>query len=653
MSRSSNRKGSLHQDGKWGHQRLYGSTEIDSIEVEDMGNKAGYFSNSDMGNKKHWAVVAAALVLLVIFLAIGFGVSASSDYNVEDELDLYEKSENAGDGMGNSLLRESILGNYSKAAVASDGGAAICSQIGRKVMEEQNGTAADAAIATLFCSGLIASHSMGVGGGFLMTVYQKDKGLVTTIDAREAAPAKATEDMFHGDASLSSSGGLSVAIPGEIKGYAKAKEMFGNPAVSWESLIQPSIELARKGIPVTFSKAKALMDQKAAILNDPGMRSIYINPDTNDTWKEGDTYTRLNFANTLERIAKLGSEEFYQGTTAENFVKDLRQLGGIITLQDLKDYCPRVEEPIKIDIGNGLKLYSVPPPGSGIILAFILNIMENYNVTKLDANDPLMHHRLVEAFKYGYAYRSQIGDPSDSNITKLVENIVKELTSEEVAFETFKKINDSQTSNDPKYYGGDFQINEDHGTSHTSVLAPNGDAVAVTSTINLTFGAKIMSPSTGIIYNDEMDDFSSPGVVNEFNLPPSPHNFIKPGKRPQSSMCPVIILDSEGQVRIVTGAAGGTKITTSTAFTILHNLWLGEDIKSSIDAKRIHHQLEPMRVDYESGFSQEILNGLSSRGHMVNRLDSAGSTVSAITREKDGRVYANSDNRKAGGVAGF
>jgi len=415
------------------------------------------------------------VVLLVIFLAIGFGVSAS-----HDELDLFEKS-----GKGDGMERESILGNYSKAAVASDGGSAICSQIGRKVMEEQNGTAVDAAIATLFCNGLIASHSMGIGGGFLMTVYQKDKGLVTSIDARETAPAKATVDMFHSDPSLSSSGALSVAIPGEIKGYQKAKEMFGNPLVSWESLIQPSIELARKGIPVTFSKAKALMDQKAAILNDPGMRSIYINPDTNDTWKEGDTYTRLNLADTLERIAKLGFQDFYQGETAKNFVKDLRQLGGIITLQDLKDYCPRVEEPIKVDIGNGLQLYSVPPPGSGIILAFILNIMENYNVTKLDTNDPLMHHRLVESFKYAYAYRSQIGDPSDKNITKLVDNIVEKLTSEEAAFDTFKKINDSATVNDPKYYGGEFQLHEDHGTSHTSVLAPNGDAVAVTSTVNL------------------------------------------------------------------------------------------------------------------------------------------------------------------------
>lgn len=173
-------------------------------------------------------------------------------------------------------------------------------------MEVDKGTAVDAAIATLFCNGLVASQSMGIGGGFLMTVYEKKSGKVTTIDARETAPAKATVDMFHGNPDLSSTGPLAVAVPGEIKGYAKAKEMFGNPQVPWEALIQPSIDLARRGIPVTFSKASALAGSKEAIFRDPAMMKVYINPKTNDTWKEGDTYKRLQFADTLQRIAKLG-----------------------------------------------------------------------------------------------------------------------------------------------------------------------------------------------------------------------------------------------------------------------------------------------------------------------------------------------------------
>lgn len=309
-------------------------------------------------------------------------------------------------------------------------------------MEIDNGTAVDAAIATLFCNGLISSQSMGIGGGFIMTVYDRKSGQVTAIDAREMAPAKANKDMFHGQAELSASGPLSVAVPGEIKGYQKAKELFGNPAVSWESLIRPSIELARQGIPVTFSKASALKGAKKEILRDPGMREIYINPDTNDTWKEGETYKRLNFADTLERIAKLGYQDFYRGKTAKNFVNDLRKLGGIITLDDLKNYEYKsslrkdkyqylilffrvlVQDPIKVDLGNGLQLYSVPPPGSGVILAYILNIMKHYKVSPIDYGDPLMYHRLIEAFKYGYAFRSQLGDPADANITNVVNQVM-------------------------------------------------------------------------------------------------------------------------------------------------------------------------------------------------------------------------------------
>jgi len=553
----------------------------------------------------------------------------------------------------NSENHESVLGNYSTAAVASDGAGPVCATIGKEVLQ-RGGTAVDAAIVTLCCNGVISSQSLGIGGGFLMTVYHRKSGKATSIIARETAPAAATEDMFHGNAKLSSEGAMAVAIPGEIRGWAKAKELFGNDDVSWESLIRPSIKLCREGIPVTFSKALALSSSKAKIRKDPGLARTYIDPRTNDVLKEGDTYTRLDFAETLERIATLGPQEFYEGKTAQGIVKDLQERGGIITMEDMKNYKVHVAEPVKVHLGNGLWLHSVPPPGSGIILAYILNIMENYNLTALDYNDPLMYHRLVEAYKWGYAYRSKLGDPFDANITHIVNHIVEKLSTEEAAYDTFLKINDSATSNDPKHYGGDFEINKEDGTSHTSVLAPNGDAVAVTSTINLYFGSKIMSPSTGIIFNDQMDDFSSPNITNEFGLPPSPHNFIVAGKRPQSSICPSILVDAKGIPRIVAGATGGTKITSAAAFAILHNLWLDVNIKGAIDAKRIHHQLVPMQVDWEKEFPQGVLEGLKARGHKLNGpLDIAGSIVTGITRQLDGRIYANTDYRKAGGIDGF
>ena len=207
----------------------------------------------------------------------------------------------------------------------------------REVLQ-RNGTAVDATIATLCCNGVISSQSLGIGGGFLMTVYHRKSGKATSIIARETAPAAATIDMFHGNAKLSSEGALAVAIPGEVRGWAKAKELFGNPDVSWESLIRPTIKLCREGIPVTFSKAIALSSNVEKIRKDPGLRRIYINPVTNTVWKEGDNYTRPDFANTLERIATLGPQEFYEGKTAQGIVQDLQERGGIITMEDMKNY---------------------------------------------------------------------------------------------------------------------------------------------------------------------------------------------------------------------------------------------------------------------------------------------------------------------------
>ena len=218
----------------------------------------------------------------------------------------------------------------------------------------------------------------------------------------------------------------------------------------------------------------------------------------------------------------------------------------------------------------------------------------------------------------------------------------------------FDKINDSRTYNDPSFYGGDFLVPTDHGTSHTCVLAPNGDAVSVTSTVNLHFGAGVLSPSTGIIYNDEMDDFSSPNITNNFGLPPSPTNFIKPGKRPLSSMSPAVVVDrAHGDVQLITGAAGGTKITTATALTTLRALSLQQRIDTAITTGRIHHQLMPMKVTVESTVPDDVIQGLHDRGHVVEGFIDGSSIVTGIQRGQDGKIYASSDPQKDGGVDGF
>lgn len=322
-------------------------------------------------------------------------------------------------------------------------------------------------------------------------------------------------------------------------------------------------------------------------------------------------------------------------------------------MEDLKNYEVVWQTPVSVDLGSDNVLYSMGPPASGAILAYILNILKYFNIKSGDET-PLMFHRVAEAFKWAYAQRSKLGDPFDTDITDLVNELVKNMTSDEFARQTYLKINDTFTVNDPNYYGGDFWNPNDSGTSHTSILAPNGDAVSVTSTVNLHLGARILSPSTGIIYNDEMDDFSYPNITNDFAVPPSPHNFLKPGKRPLSSMTPVIVINKQtGNVRIVTGAAGGSRITTSTSLVVLRNLWLGQDIKSAIDERRIHHQLLPMTVDCEAGLEQEIIDGLKLRGHQIVEKSGTQSVVTGISVEADGFIYANADERKAGGIAGF
>jgi len=226
------------------------------------------------------------------------------------------------------------------------------------------------------------------------------------------------------------------------------------------------------------------------------------------------------------------------------------------------------------------------------------------------------------------------------------------MTSQAWAAERAQLVNDNLTSNEVSDYGGEFDTVEEHGTAHLSVVAPNGDAVSVTSTINQSFGCGLMSASTGIIYNDQMDDFSFPEITNGFGLPPSRNNFPRPGKRPMSSMCPTILTDSMGAVKLVIGASGGTKITTAVALVTLLHLERAKGLAESVSSARLHHQLSPMRVEHESSLSTEIKDGLRERGHILENTGSAGSVVQAIARECE-ILTAAADGRKSGGVDGF
>ncbi|XP_041371586.1 glutathione hydrolase light chain 1-like [Gigantopelta aegis] len=298
------------------------------------------------------------------------------------------------------------------------------------------------------------------------------------------------------------------------------------------------------------------------------------------------------------------------------------------------------------------------PYGNTYEITVLKIFLTGYNFTPYDLMTPektiLAYHRIVEAFKFDFVERSAMGDADVENqeFKDKIENLVKNLTSQDYGNDVRSRLNDDTTQK-ASNYGPAFSVLEDGGTGHMSLLATNGDAVATTSTVNLYFGSKVVGSETGIVYNDEMDDFSTPNTTNFWDVPASKFNFIKPGKRPLSSMAPAIIVEDDGDVSLVVGASGGTHIITSSALTIIDTLWFGKGIKASVDYPRIHHQLFPKFISVQNGFPQYIIDGLKAKGRDVTMYENAGSTVQGILQKATNQITASSDYRKYGIPDGY
>ncbi|CAG0896158.1 unnamed protein product [Cyprideis torosa] len=322
--------------------------------------------------------------------------------------------------------------------------------------------------------------------------------------------------------------------------------------------------------------------------------------------------------------------------------------------QDLEEYAARWEEPIRVRLGDIL-FFSSPPPASGALLGFILNIMDEYKLTpdsvRSESDELLLWHRFVEALKWAYAKRTALGDPADPSIRKAVLGLTKGLASEALAQETRKKISDEKTSQTAQDYGAIYASEPSHGTSQLSMVGVDGLAISTTSTINLYFGSKVVSQSTGIVFNNQMDDFGSPNVTNFFGLPPSPANFIAPGKRPLSSSAPAVFVDVEtNRTRLVLGAAGGTAITSAVAYVALRHFWLGQNLKASVESRRIHHQLTPMDLFVADDVPEVLKAFLEAKGHKLRKYPK--SSVTGVAAENGG-FTAMYDPSKPGQVDGF
>uniref|UniRef100_A0A182Q6K4 Gamma-glutamyltransferase n=1 Tax=Anopheles farauti TaxID=69004 RepID=A0A182Q6K4_9DIPT len=529
-------------------------------------------------------------------------------------------------------------------AVTSNG--IECAAIGESILR-RNGSAVDAAIATLFCEGVTCPQSMGLSGGFLATIYIRETKTAYALNAREVAPAGATRDMYVNKSSVQ--GGLAIAVPGEVKGYWEMHQKYGR--LAWKELVEPTVRLCREGHLVTGYLERILKGREQRIRNEPTLAPVFINPDTQTTWREGERLKRPTLADTLEVIANEGADALYSrnGTLLPKLMRDLKLFGAIITEDDFYNYEPRWDAPSHTSIRDSSQVFSFPLPGSGPVLNYMLNIVDNF-AGKLRQGDPLSWHRIVESFKHGYGLRTRLGDPG---FVAGIEAELEKLSSKAYAEYIAETIHDARTNADYAHYGAEFATEQDLGTAHVSVLAPNGDAVAVTSTINGILGAMVRSTSTGIVLNNEMDDFSTPGLVNLYGLPASPANFIVPGKRPMSSMTPTIVTDETGDVRIVVGSAGGSRITTATMQLIVRHLYFGELLDTIINTPRMHHQLAPMSVEYEKNFDPVVIEGLRERGHVCNEAasDAGFAALTSIVRHANNLIEATWDPRRSGSIA--
>ncbi len=531
-------------------------------------------------------------------------------------------------------------------------GSTLASKIGIQILE-QNGNAVDAAVATAFALAVTYPYAGNIGGGGFMVIHLHN-GKNTTIDFREKAPLKATRNMYldkEGNyiPSLSQEGTTAVGVPGSVAGMIYALKKYGT--MSLVQVISPAINLAENGWVLDSSSAESF--QKFLPQFKKYQSSFNLFTKNGEPYKVGDLFVQKDLAKTLKLIMDYGVNGFYKGKTAELLIKQIQDLGGIITQTDLDKYLPIEREPI---YGNyrGYEIVSMPPPSSGgIILVEMLNVLENFKFEKSDWGTGAYYHKLVETMKYAYADRSvHLGDADFYPVPQ------KGLLSKKYAKTIFSKIGKISTPSSAIKNGNPKHYKESTETTHFSIYDKSGNAVSVTTTLNSAFGNKIVVAGAGFLLNNEMDDFSSkPGEPNQYGLVGGEGNAIEPQKRMLSSMTPTIVLNNDKPFLIV-GSPGGSTIITTVLQVIINCIDFKMGIRQAVDLPRIHHQWLPDTLIYEKhSINKDTAEKLQSMGYklsdVANSFGKLGVVEGILIDAETNIIYGASDPRSSGSAEGY
>lgn len=521
---------------------------------------------------------------------------------------------------------------------------ARATKIGVEILS-RGGNAVDAAVAVGFAMAVTLPRAGNLGGGGFMMIYDHKSNKVEALDYREKAPQKAYRDMFldselNVDNKKARFSVLSAGVPGTVAGLLEAHRKYGSMPLS--QLMTPAIKLAEK-LPMSFAMAESLNRKKQFMSRSKNSLKTYYKAN-GEPWNIYDTIKQPELATVLTDIMNTSGKSFYQGKTAKILVDYIQANGGLMSLSDMNNYQAIWRKPISADFGDAT-IYSMPPPSSGgIHLVQLLNIIQHFPIEKAGANTAYSTHLTTEAMKFAYADRSRyLGDPD------FVEVPVEKMISKKYAAKIASKISVNKVLKSSDIKPGMYLSNESPQTTHFSIIDSQGNMVSNTYTLNFSFGTGITVPGTGIILNNEMDDFSAkPGTPNGYGLLGGEANAIQGNKRPLSSMTPVLVLNKQ-QPWMATGSPGGSRIITIVYNFLINKMVHNMNIASATMTPRIHHQWYPEILMVEKGFPIDSANILKQKGHNLKYYNPWGSLHSVEL--KDGVYYGFADPRRPGALA--